>query len=67
MKWNQLQYFIRSEYGQDGVYFINDGQIKQVLKAPESPYAELFLTFLANSFNLNTPAVRAICADSFRV
>ncbi len=64
MKWNQLQYAIRSEYGQDGVYFINDGQKGQVLKAPESPYAEVFLTLLANSFGLNTPTVRVIRPDS---
>lgn len=64
MKWKQLQYVIRSEYGQDGVYFVNDRERRQVLKAPESPYAELFLTFLAKSFGLNTPTFRAIRPDS---
>ncbi len=64
MKWEQLEYVIRSEYGQDGIYFISDGEKRQVLKAPETPDAELFLTFLANSFGLNTPAVRVIRPNS---
>jgi Actin-fragmin kinase, catalytic len=64
MKWNRLKYVIRSEYGQDGVYFISDGQTKQVLKAPESPYSELYLTLLAHSFDLNIPEIKAICPDN---
>jgi hypothetical protein len=64
MRWNDLVYVVRSEYGQDGVYFINDGQTEQVLKAPESPYSELFLTLLAESLDLNTPEVKVIRADN---
>lgn len=64
MRWNRLKYVIRSEYGQDGVYFISDGQTKQVLKAPESPYSELFLTLLARSFDLNIPEIKAICPEN---
>ncbi len=64
MKWNRLRYVVRSEYGQDGVYFISDGQTEQVLKAPESPYSEIFLTLLAKSFDLDTPEVEAIRPDN---
>ncbi|NJL09359.1 MAG: hypothetical protein HC908_01510 [Calothrix sp. SM1_7_51] len=60
MRWNKLKYVIRSEYGQDGVYFITDGQTKQVLKAPESPYSELFLTLLAHRFDLKIPEIKVI-------
>ncbi len=55
---------IRSEYGQDRVYFISDGQTEQVLKAPEIPYSELFLTLLAKSFDLDTPEFKAIRPDN---
>jgi hypothetical protein len=64
MRWNDLGYVVRSEYGQDGVYFISDGQTEQVLKAPESPYSELFLTLLAKSLDLNTSEVRVIHPDN---
>jgi len=64
MRWNLLKYVVRSEYGQDGVYFISDGQTEQVLKAPESPYSELFLTLLAKSFDLDTPEIKVICPDN---
>lgn len=64
MRWNSLKYVIRSEYGQDGVYFISDGPTKQVLKAPDSPYSELFLTLFAHSFDLNTPEIQVICPDN---
>lgn len=64
MRWNRLEYVIRSKYGQDGVYFISDGQLEQALKAPESPYSELFLTLLAKSFDLNTPDIKAICSEN---
>ncbi|RUT02237.1 hypothetical protein DSM106972_063120 [Dulcicalothrix desertica PCC 7102] len=64
MRWNRLKYVIRSEYGQDGVYFISDGQTKQVLKAPDSPYSELFLSLLAESFDLNTPEIKAFCPEN---
>lgn len=64
MRWNRLEYVIRSQYGQDGVYFISDGQLERVLKAPESPYSELFLTLLAKSFDLNTPDIKAICSEN---
>ncbi|MBW4504928.1 MAG: hypothetical protein KME64_00180 [Scytonematopsis contorta HA4267-MV1] len=64
MRWNRLEYVIRSEYGQDGVYFISDGQTEQVLKAPESPYSELYLALLAHSFDLNIPEIKAICPEN---
>jgi hypothetical protein len=51
MKWNKIKYGFRSEYGQDGVYFFNDGEEYKILKAPESPSNELFSTFLASSFS----------------
>lgn len=64
MRWNRLEYVIRSEYGQDGVYFISDERTEQVLKAPDSPYSELFLSLLAKSFDLNTPEIKAICPEN---
>jgi Actin-fragmin kinase, catalytic len=60
MKWKNLKDIARSNYGQDGVYFISDGEVDIVLKAPESPCAELFLAFTANTFGLKTPEITVV-------
>ena len=58
--WNQLKYVVRSISRQDGVYFISDGQLRQVLKASPAPAEELFLTLFVRNFHLDTPLVQVM-------
>jgi hypothetical protein len=57
MDWASIESITRSEHGQDGVYFLDNGEEIGVLKAPENPSTELFLTLLATEFRFSTPTI----------
>jgi Actin-fragmin kinase, catalytic len=63
MEWASIESITRSAHGQDGVYFVDDGEEIIVLKAPENPSTELFLTLLATEFGFSTPTIAVIHAE----
>jgi hypothetical protein len=63
MDWASIESITRSEHGQDGVYFLDNGEEIRVLKAPENPSTELFLTLLATEFRFSTPTIEVVNAD----
>jgi Actin-fragmin kinase, catalytic len=63
MDWASIESITRSEHGQDGVYFLDNGEEIRVLKAPENPSTELFLTLLATEFRFSTPTIEVVHAD----
>ena len=63
MDWASIESITRSEHGQDGVYFLDNGAEIRVLKALENPSAELFLTLLATEFRFITPTIEVVHAD----
>lgn len=42
MDWASIESITRSEHGQDGVYFLDNGEEIHVLKAPENPSIDSF-------------------------
>jgi Actin-fragmin kinase, catalytic len=63
MDWASIESITRSEHGQDGVYFLDNGEEIRVLKAPENSSTELFLTLLATEFRFSTPTIEVVHAD----